>query len=98
MDGETDTITGLYVKAFVGWSAPSMRPVVTPVAAMEEARRLFDSYVENPNCDAAYIYEGERIVDSWSESYDRYMASSATDSLSAAEGTEYEYDDEDGEI
>lgn len=49
--------------------------VETPAATYEVAKDIYWSYRETPGCDAAYIYEGDRIRESWSQSYDDYMAS-----------------------
>ena len=44
MNSETEEIKGLCVKAFVGWETQAHRPINTPVATMDEARKMFDDY------------------------------------------------------
>lgn len=71
MDGnEVQTNTGLTVKAFVDW-----QPIETPVGSMAEAVKLFERYTVTPYCDSAYIYQGDRIVQSWADEYGRWLAS-----------------------
>ncbi len=67
--------SALSVKAFVAGV-----PCDTKVRDMLTAKRLFDLYWHNAitmNCDACYIYDGTRIVESWSDGYNAYLESAA---------------------
>ena len=67
--------SALMVKAFVAGV-----PCDTRVRDMWTAKRLFEMYRENVNtlnCDACYIYDGTRIVESWSDGYNAYLESAA---------------------
>ena len=46
---------------------------------MEEAVKLFEGYTNTFGCDSAYIYQGERIVQSWAEEYGRWLDSQNED-------------------
>ncbi len=67
--------SALMVKAFVHGI-----PCDTRVRDMWTATRLFEMYRNNAitlNCDACYIYDGTRIVESWSDGYNAYLESAA---------------------
>lgn len=51
------------------------KPIETPAATYEEASALYWAFRGTRGCDAAYIYEGDRIRESWSQSYDDYLES-----------------------
>ncbi len=67
--------SALMVKAFVGGV-----PCDTRVRDMLTATRLFEMYRANAitlNCDACYVYDGTRIVESWADGYNAYLESAA---------------------
>lgn len=58
----------LTVKAFI-----DDKLVVAPATGKEDAIRQFDGYRTTVGCSAAYIYQEDRIVQSWDQSYDDYL-------------------------
>ncbi len=66
---------GAAVSKFTAKAFIDDKPIETPTETYEEASKLYWAYRGMASCDAAYIYEGDRIRESWSESYDRYLAS-----------------------